>query len=51
MTKVWDESTPKGRQAGFTYEALPGHVEVGHATFAVIHVGDQVRMRAVHSKR
>lgn len=42
---VWDRATPTGREAGFTYEALPGHVEVGQATFAVTWAGDQVRFR------
>ena len=42
---VWDRATPRGREAGFTYEALPGHVEVGRATFAVALEGDEVSFR------
>lgn len=42
---VWDRAVPGGREAGFTYAALPGHVEVGEATFAVALAGEQVRFR------
>lgn len=42
---VWDGATKDGRRAGFTYEALPGHVEVGEATFAVTLAGDAVSFR------
>jgi uncharacterized protein (UPF0548 family) len=45
VTDVWDRATPRGREAGFTYLALPGHVEVGQATFAVALSGDEVRFR------
>lgn len=45
VTETWDRATRQGREAGFTYEALPGHAEVGHATFAVSQAGDEVRFR------
>ena len=37
----WDEAT----RAGYRYEALPGHVERGHAEFELALVGDEVRFR------
>ncbi|MHB1260734.1 MAG: DUF1990 family protein [Thermoplasmatota archaeon] len=45
VIEAWDRATPTGREAGFTYEALPGHVEVGHATFAVSLDGSHVVFR------
>ena len=41
VLEVWDGPG----EAGFTYEALPGHVEVGTATFAVARAGNEVRFR------
>ena len=45
VTATWDRKTQDGREAGFTYLALPGHVEVGEATFAVTRQGRTVRLR------
>jgi uncharacterized protein (UPF0548 family) len=42
---VWDRLMPTGREAGFTYRALPGHPEAGEATFAVLLEGRMVRFR------
>lgn len=38
---LWDEPT----RAGYRYEALPGHVERGIATFELTLAGDNVRFR------
>ena len=42
---VWDRKTASGAEAGFTYRALPGHPEVGEATFGATLDGRQVRFR------
>jgi uncharacterized protein (UPF0548 family) len=42
---VWDRTSATGAEAGFTYRALPGHPEVGEATFAATLEGGQVRFR------
>lgn len=45
VLEAWDRRTPTGAEAGFTYQALPGHPEVGQATFAVTLDGRTVRFR------
>jgi uncharacterized protein (UPF0548 family) len=45
VLETWDRATPTGAEAGFTYRALPGHPEVGDATFAVALDGRTVRFR------
>ncbi|MFO1533002.1 MAG: DUF1990 family protein [Thermoplasmatota archaeon] len=42
---VWDRASSSGREAGFSYEALPGHVERGVAQFALALKADVVSFR------
>jgi uncharacterized protein (UPF0548 family) len=44
----WEQTSPEGREAGFAYEALPGHLEKGIASFSLRRQGSQVLFR-IHS--
>lgn len=45
IVDVWDHPTPRGRTAGYGYEALPGHVERGTSSFRLKLEGDEVIFR------
>ncbi len=45
VVRCWDENGITFWNAGFTYEALPGHVERGVASFGLTLRGNEVRFR------